>query len=243
MIDLQTKQTTASYLQTLSIFHNMKPESLLQFAAHARHVYDKKGSILFFPDSANEKFYIVKKGWVKLFRETLSGVEAVIDVIPAGHFFGEIGLTGADTMPYGAEVIDDAEIITLPRFLLTQEVLRNGLFGLNILQFLSRQKKMRDDEIEHRTVQTAPQRIGCFLLKFSRAQETGPLTLHLPYDKTVVAYRLGMQPETFSRALAKLKEELHLSIKGSTIEIPEIANLVKYTCVACSDMFPCSELR
>ena len=241
-MDMYNKQATASYLQTLSIFQNMKSESLLQFAEHARYRTDKKGSIIFFPDAPNEKFYVVKKGWVKLFRETLSGVEAVIDVIPAGHFFGEIGLTGIDTMPYGAEVIDDAEILTLPRFLLTQEVIRNGLFGLNILQFLSKQKRARDDEIEHRTVQTAPQRIGCFLLKFSRAQEQGPLTLHLPYDKTAVAYRLGMQPETFSRALSKLKDELNLTIKGSMIEIPDIAELVKYTCVACSNSFPCHDI-
>lgn len=237
----QSKVEIKDILKAVSIFRSLKPDVLDSLSEHAFQRIEKKGSILFSPDMPNDKFYIIISGWVKLFRETMDGTEAVIDVLTASHSFGEIGLPGAGAMPYGAEVIEDANIVCIPRFLLTEEVMRNGLFGLQVLQSMAHQKMKADLEIEHRTVQTAPQRIGCFLLKLCRGAENGSITVHLPYDKTVVAARLGMQPETFSRALSKLREEVGLKINGASVEVKDIQELVRYTCSTCSSSFPCKE--
>jgi CRP-like cAMP-binding protein len=91
-------------------------------------------------------------------------------------------------------------------------------------------------------VQSAPQRIGCFLLRLCKAQEEGEVTLHLPYDKTLIAARLGMKPETFSRALTRLRQESDIEVKGATVSIPDIQRLVGYTCNACSNAYPCKDL-
>jgi hypothetical protein len=68
------------------------------------------------------------------------------------------------------------------------------------------------------------------------------VTLHLPYDKTLIASRLGMKPETFSRALAKLKEQTGIRIVGPTVYIDRLQTLVSYTCNHCSTHFPCDDL-
>ena len=49
------------------------------------------------------------------------------------------------------------------------------------------------------------QRVAEFLLDLSDCPETGPCEVTLPYDKLLVAGRLGMKPESLSRAFAKLK--------------------------------------
>lgn len=223
----------------MTLFSQLKDDVVAGLSEHALQRFEKKGSILFLPDMPNDKFYIVISGWVKLFRETMDGVEAVIDVLTSSHYFGEIGLSGADSMPYGAEIIEDAEIISLPRFLLEEEVIRNSVFGLSVLRHLTQKKIQSDMEIEHRTLQSAPQRIGCFLLKLCNQSVERAVTLHLPYDKVMIAGRLGMQPETFSRALTKLREETGIRIKGSSVEIDDVQKLISYTCVACSSSFPC----
>lgn len=232
-----------SHLRQHPLFQPLRDEVLAGFAEYAALKREKKGTLLFAAESPNEKIYLLLSGWVKLFRETMSGDEAVIDVLTAGNFFGEIGLSGHDAMPYGAEVVEDAEIISMPRFLLAEEVMRNSLFGMAVLQNMTRQRMHRDMEIEHRTVQSAPQRIGCFLLKFCRDHQSSPVRVHLPFDKTVVAHRLGMQPETFSRALAKLREETGLRVQGATVEIDDLKRLVDYTCTACSSNFPCENVK
>lgn len=228
-------------LRDVPLFRGLDAQVLAHFAEHAQQSAVKKGEVLFSPDSPNDRFFIVTGGWIKLFRETLSGDEAVIDIMTAPQSFGEIGMSGGENMPYGAQAIEDATLIALPRFLLAEEVRRNGVFGLSVLQSLTRQKISRDMEIEHRTVQTAPQRIGCFLLKLCGEKTDGAVTLHLPYDKTVIASRLGMQPETFSRALKRLRDETGLRIKGAAVEIDDIRTLIGYTCSACSSTFPCKE--
>lgn len=238
---IQIRAPLQTFLRSYPLFAGIKDDVVDSFGSYAVVKFERKGTILFAPDAPNDKVYIVRSGWVKLFRETLSGEEAIVDVLTSGNFFGEIGLAGTEPMPYGAEVAEDAEIVSIPRFLVADEVMRNSVFGLAVLQNLTRQKMQRDLEIEHRTVQSAPQRIGCFLLKLCRENHTGSVTLHLPYDKSVMAARLGMQPETFSRALARLREEVDLTIQGATVQIPDIGRLAEFSCAACSSKFPCSD--
>lgn len=237
----EVKTDTAGYLHTVLPFAALKTSVLSGIAEHAQVRTEKKGTLLFYPDAKNDKFYIVRSGWVKLFRETMGGDEAIIDILNAGHCFGEIGLSGVEPMPYGAQVIEDACIISLPRFLLADEIMRNSVFGLAVLQSMTRQRMRRDLEIEHRTVQTAPQRIGCFLLKFCAGRGEGEMTLHLPYEKAVIASRLGMTPETFSRALGQLKAAQGLTVRGGTVTIPSVRALADFSCIACSSSFPCKE--
>jgi CRP/FNR family transcriptional regulator, dissimilatory nitrate respiration regulator len=40
--------------------------------------------------------------------------------------------------------------------------------------------------------------------------------LTLPIDKSLIARRLGMKPETFSRAPGALKSEVGLQVEGTT---------------------------
>ena len=64
----------------------------------------------------------------------------------------------------------------------------------------------------------------------------------LPYDKTLVASKLGMQPETFSRALSKLKKNTGIEVQGSIITIPDFKMLSDYCCSVCSSEYPCKDL-
>ena len=228
-------------IKDFSLFSQIKPMVLDHILAHAQVRHKKAGEVILTPESDNEKFYIVVSGCVKLFKETIDGAEAVVDIVSSGDFFGELGMSGMAHMPYGAEVVEDSELISIPRFILEEEILRNGLFGFNVLREITRQKNHRDMEIEHRTVQSAPQRIGCFLLKLCRSAETDAATLHLPYDKNTIASQLGMTPETFSRGLTRLREEAGLHIRGACVEIKSIRQLSTYTCSSCSSSFPCTD--
>jgi CRP-like cAMP-binding protein len=200
-----------------------------------------KGQILFTQDDPANRFYMIESGWVKLFRETLDGDEVILDVLPAGYVFGESTMFGNDTYPYAAEIVEAGEITAYPLSSLKQIVSNNPPVALALLQHMAEAGKMKDKEIEHRTIMNAPQRIGCFLLRLCKVKQPTPITLNLPYDKTLIAARLGMQPETFSRALNKLQDDTQVKVKGSTVTIDNLWSLISYTCTACSNVFPCDE--
>lgn len=93
------------------------------------------------------------------------------------------------------------------------------------------------------TLKNASQRIGCFMLRLCGSSDERDITLKLPYDKSLIAARLGMKSETFSRALNKLRNETNINISGSVVTIPEIDDLSLYACTACSNEFPCSDIK
>jgi len=198
--------------------------------------------VIHIAEDVADRFFLIQNGWVKLYRETLDGSEAVIDIINDGSLFGESALFSGDIYPFSAEAAGPVTVLSMNIRILREEVMSNPAFAMKMMGAMARYSRQQDQELEHRTLQNAPQRIGCFLLRLTPQDESGGAVIHLPYDKTLVAARLGMQPETFSRALAKLRKEIAVSVRGSTIEIDSIAELARYSCTACSAEFPCADL-
>jgi len=218
-------------------FHFQHPD-----VPHSQHQIHEKGKVLFIHGDQAERFYFVKSGWIKLFRETLDGTQAVVDILPAKNLFGETAIFEDGVYPYSAEAVESAEIISLSLSDLKTEIENNNKLALSMLNSMARYRRQQDKEIEHRSMQNASQRIGCFLLRLTNQRQAGSIKIHLPYDKTLVASRLGMQPETFSRALSKLRDKTGIRVKGATIEMDSIDQLVNYSCAACSSEFPCKDL-
>ena len=204
--------------------------------------YDKS-KVLFITGDKAERFYLIKSGWVKLFRETLDGSQAIVDIMSMRNIFGETAIFEDDTYPCSAEVVEKSEIISFPLKVLKAEIESNNKLSFDMLTSMARYRRQQDQEIEHRSLQNAPQRIGCFLLRMADQNAEGSVRIQLPYDKMLVASRLGMQPETFSRALNKLKDKTDMTIQGATIEIEDIDQLVDFSCSACSSSFPCKDLN
>lgn len=202
-----------------------------------------KGQVLFVQGEKAVRFFVITYGWIKLFRETLDGTQAIVDILSSGHMFGESSLFHDDMYPYSAEAAENVEILSLPLTLLKTQLETNPKFSLALLSEMAHMRRQQDRELEHRAIQNAPQRIACFLLRLVNQSHTGSATIHLPYDKTLIAARLGMQPETFSRALAKLKETMGIEIRGSSVVLKDIHALSCYSCTACTSEFPCKDLK
>ncbi|MCB2082140.1 MAG: Crp/Fnr family transcriptional regulator [Rickettsiales bacterium] len=236
------RHSPQSILESTQLFSKLDTKTKELFAQKGILHQHPKGKILFMHEDPAEWFYIIADGWVKLFRETLDGKEAVVDVLTTGHIFGETAIFEQDTYTYSTEVVEDATLLALPLSLLQEEIERNGALAMSMFSAMSRFRRQQDTDLEHMALQNAPQRIGCFLLRLIKPGEKGPVTLHLPYDKTLLAMRLGMKPETFSRALARLREDINIQVHGATMKIDSTDRLVQYCCNACSSTYPCKDL-
>ncbi len=230
-------------LEKSPFFQTCDPASLSIFSAQSNILSVEKGQILFVHEESAKRFFMVLGGWIKLFRETLDGSQAIIDIVPAGYLLGETSLFDENTYPYSAEAVEPTKLISIPLNLLKSELDQNPKMTFAMLSHMAKIRRQQDKELEHLIVQNAPQRIGCFLLRLTNQKKEGPVKIQLPYDKSLMAARLGMQPETFSRALNKLKEATGLEISGATISLKDVKTLVQYSCAACSAEFPCRDLK
>lgn len=233
----------AEQLSSHPLMQGVDESTLARVSAQTRTRKAYKGTILFMQGDDAAALYIIQRGWIKLFRQTLDGDEVVVDILNEDFLFGDSSLVQGNNYSSSAQAVEETELLEIPAIALHEAVEASHRFSLNLLAAFARRRRQKDKEIEHLTLKNAPQRIGCFLLRLCHADASGRVVLHLPYDKMLVASRLGMQPETFSRALARLKVETGVQTQGPSVIIPSIEQMIDYTCSSCSDAFPCEDVE
>ena len=146
------RDTEMALVRQLPLFSKLTPEFLGHILEGSVPRDVGKGVVLFHRDDPADCFYIVLDGWIKVFRETAEGDEAVLGASMSKHLHGF--------------VVD----------------------------------------VEQLKTSSATQRVVEFLLRLCSVDE-GSAVVVLPYDKTLISRRLGMQPESLSRILAKLRKQ------------------------------------
>ena len=210
-------------LASLPLFKGMAPPRLQSLLADASVRRYTRHTMLFMQGDPAERFYVVFDGWVKLFRETPDGQETVIAVFARGESFAEAASFAEGLFPVGAEVIEEARLLVVPASSFTQRLRENPQLAINMLGSMSQHLRGLVQQVEQRTVKSAAQRVSAFLLRLS-AEDGAGVGISLPTDKALVAARLGMQPETLSRALAKLRT-IGVETKDRRITISDVGAL------------------
>lgn len=238
----QDKDYLKKYLQSLSLFSGQEDLLLSQFAEKAIYSQLDVGESLFFQDDPLNNFYVILSGWIKVYRTTQDGNDSVFDILTGSQLCGETAILDGDHYSFTATVIEKAEVLKIPATILNNAIKNNNQMAFAMLKTVSRYRKQQTREIESLTLQNASQRIGCYLLRLCRIGVPQPVVLKLPYDKSMIAARLGMRPETFSRALNKLRQQTNVRIEGGVVTVPTIDTLSEFSCGACSSEYPCADL-
>jgi len=105
----------------------------------------------------------------------------------------------------------------------------DGELGIRMLGTLSQRLRGLVLHIEQIQARSTPQRLGEFLLGLCATCDGGEseTTIDLPYDKFLVAARLGMKPESLSRALVKLRD-VGVTTQGHQVMLGDIQKLRNY---------------
>jgi CRP-like cAMP-binding protein len=78
-------------------------------------------------------------------------------------------------------------------------------------------------QLEQMMTLSATQRVVEFLASLA-PHPRGPCTIQLPYDKSLIAARLGLKPESLSRAFAKLRS-IGVDVRASNVDVRDMAQL------------------
>lgn len=186
----------------------------------------KRGELLFVQGDPVTSFFVVLEGWVKIYRLTPSGSEAVVAVFTRGQSFAEAAAFVGGRFPASGEAVTDGRILRLSSANLLRLIRQNPDIGLAMLATTSMHLHMLVQQIEQLKAHTGAQRVAEFLSSLCPA-EIGSCQISLPYDKALIAGRLGMQPESLSRAFARLKS-IGVSIEQNQAHVADVAKLRAY---------------
>lgn len=229
----QKPENVQGWLRSHPLFAALKDSDIAALLRASQVQELAKGDTLFLQGDPAGNFYVVISGWIKLFRETGDGHEAVAGLCTEGDTFGEAVLYQGSAYPFGAQAIETSRVLRAPATIIKDFIQRNTEFSAGMINALSQRMHTLELQTEHLSVMTAPQRIGCFLLKLCRGKPVKNVELALPYDKGILATSLGIKLETFSRSLHQLKPA-GVEVNGSTVTIADVHKLQEYVCITCS---------
>lgn len=184
------------------------------------------GQMIFSHGDVATSIFIVIDGWVKLFRVTPNGAEAVVGVFTQGRSFGEAVAFKGDTYPVSAEAVTEAKVIQVSAGKLLELMQARPEVCTAVLASTFAHLHGLVSQIEQLKAQTGAQRVAEFLMSLA-AGEHGKCSVKLPYDKALIAGRLGMKPESLSRAFVKLRS-VGVSVNRTAADIEDLDKLAEY---------------
>lgn len=190
-----------------------------------RHSYSR-GSNIFLQGDPARTLYIVLEGWVKLYRISQSGEEAVVAVFTQGQSFGEAVVLRQGSFPVSAEAATDCRLMHINASVLFELMRQHPEVVGSIMASMYGHFQELVQQIEHLKARTGAQRVAEFLLDLC-GDHKGRMVVRLPYDKILIAGRLGLKPESLSRSFAKLKDA-GVTVMQNEAVITDVARLRDY---------------
>lgn len=207
-----------------SLLLSSAPEHVVdKVLSEARVRSYERGETIFLQGDQATAIYIVAAGWVKLYRVAPSGAEAVVGVFTKGRSFGEAVAFRTDVYPVAAEAVTDCSLIRIEADSLLRQIRESPEIAISILSATFVHLNGLVAHVEGLKAQTGVQRIAEFLLDLAPCS-VGACEVTLPYDKVLIAGRLGMKPESLSRAFAKLRDH-GVTVRQSLASISDVAVL------------------
>ncbi|MBZ9793197.1 Crp/Fnr family transcriptional regulator [Rhizobium sp. 3T7] len=191
-------------------------DALLSCAVAVRYELQ---DVLFREREKARYFYCVLSGYVRLFRGS-EGREADISICEPGDSFGECLVLAGEGYNYSAQAMEHA---ILARFDIAQVKAlldRQPRIGSAIARSLSQHLLSTMDCLARDRMNTSPQRVAHYLLTHCTNEGTRA-SLRLPFQKSLLARKLGLAPEALSRAFSTLRTS-GVSVSGRAIAIEDI---------------------
>ncbi len=181
------------------------PEKVFQDVCQLANLkrLDAQASLMHQGDPA-KRFFLLVSGQSKLHRVTGEGQENLVEIIHAGQTFAEALLfSEARCYPVTATALKDSVLVSIEGTHYRKALEEQPKICLAILGSMSIHLHQRLKDIDTLTLSNASRRVINFLFQ-ERDPVSGDVVLQV--SKRLVASKLGIQPETFSRILHRLVE-------------------------------------
>ena len=210
-------------LKQSALFRDLANDETLSLVSdgHVR-MFDGK-TTLFVKGEQADRFYFILDGWVKLTRQSLDGSESVISILTKGETFAEAAMFSRRGFPVNAITVGACHLLVIPATSVFRAFRENSDYALSVLASMSRHMRGLVRQIEQLSVRSSTERLVHFLLNQCPPDQEH-YTIELPIEKSLLAGRLGMQPETLSRSLAKLRDH-GVETHGNQVQIESVTKL------------------
>lgn len=159
-------------------------------------------------------------------RVNAAGKEQVIHVFRAGESFAEATLATDTGYPADARAIEPSQVLLVQKADFIQVLKHHPELALRMLGMMSLHLRTLVGQLEDLTLKDVETRLANWLMKrCSNTRSNEAVVIDLNTSKRMLAAELGTVSETFSRTLAKFREQGLLRVEGKRFTVLDPARL------------------
>ncbi len=219
------------HLAALPLFRGMGGVELQHLAGDCQLRRLARGDMVFRVGEHCHDFLVALVGQIKLFAVSPGGHEKVIDLVGPGHCVADAVMFSDRPCGISAQALTESLLLAVPRAIVLAVIARDRQFALRMLASVSRRVQGLLQDVEAYALPTGLERVIDYLLRdpdIVQGDRRGAFTVCLPVTKAIIASRLSLTPEYFSRVLRELESAALIELAGREIRIVDAARLAAY---------------
>ena len=221
---------TIDFVRNLPLFRDLDECELAVIGAATVEQRVPAGAVLYRRDDPCDGFHVIVIGRVKLALLAPAGAEKVIEILGPGQSFGEAAMFLGKRHTLYAEALADSLLLFIRSDAMLEAIARNSELARRMLDEMSQRLYSLVVDIEAYTMKSATERVTGYLLAAlpDDAAKDMPVDIQLSASKSVLASRLNITREHFSRILHELSQSGLIRVSGRNIRVLDRARLADH---------------
>ena len=214
-------------LTHVPLFNGLAPEEISRIARSTREIHAAKGDILFHKGDPCNGFHLLVYGQVKLAFTSAQGTEKVVEILSQGQSFGEALMFLEKPYIVFSQALTDSLLLHVSKTAVFNELQRDHNLCRKMLAGMAMRLHELMSDVESYSLHSGKQRIIGYLLRELPEDSLNAVdvSITLPTNKGIIASRLNLTQEHFSRILHELTDLKLIVVEGRKIHIPNVARL------------------
>lgn len=208
------KQAILEAIRECSLLNDCPKAELKKLANTATLVHFNKGQLMLREEDIPQSLHIVANGLVRIYKISPSGREFTIDILSKGEIFGGMSLISGFTYSSGAQALEEANIVAIPKEPFLAFTSRNPEITARITRLENVRKGTLFTKLIELVTDKAEQRVSKVLSELITKYGS---TLCLTHKD--IAEMSGTTSETVTRIMTNLKNRGAIKLSRGKIQI------------------------
>lgn len=225
----ELRKDVVAALRACRLWHGASDDAVLTLARASTPQEVARGALLIAEGETADRFGVVVSGRVRAFHSGADGRVITLETLESGQPFASVAALAGSRYPANVDAATAGTVVWVPREALFHMLAEEPVIAKALIADLSG-RVMSLTSVVQTLALDVPGRLARFLFQRSLAVgEATPEGLRVPLGttKTELASSLGTVPETLSRALAKLRDDGVLDVRGSDVMVFDVGALAR----------------
>ena len=209
-------------LNNITVFNNIKEESLKDLEKIIVKCETKKKQILFHEKEIVDNIYFLEKGKVSIYKINENGERKIIFILKSGDMINEVLLENNKNTTFGCEAFEKSTILQCPSLEFIKIMEKDFNLTKNILSHTQNINRRLYRQLKNSISIRLDKKLAAKLYRMGRefGQSRGEWTMiNANISITYIAEMLGCKRESLSRAMKQLQDHDLVKIDNRKIYI------------------------